>query len=70
MKVWFFNLEKRFEDEPEVLPLGAGVCSGHIFPNSVSGPNKEICPSTLFFSIAHLPNHTDLLGEKAGARSG
>ena len=50
MKCWFFNLEERLEDLPEVRARcfppclrvpSAGETAGHIFPHGKSGPNKD-----------------------------
>ena len=70
MKVWFFNLEERLEDNFEIFSPGAGEGSGDIFPHPKSWSNKDICPSSLFIHISHLLNDTDLLQKQAGAFTG
>ena len=42
----------------------------HILPDSISGPNSDTCPPTSSIRIPHLPDHTDLLQEEAGAGAG
>ena len=70
MKVWFFNFEKRLEDDPKVLSwnlssrcwvLSAGEGAGYVLPDAKSRPNMDICPSISFIRLPHFPDDADLL---------
>jgi hypothetical protein len=79
MKVWFFNFEKRLEDDPEVFAwplfscLGvppAGESAGHVLPDTKSRSNMDICPSIRLIRLPHFPDHADLLRKQAGTGTG
>lgn len=50
----------------EVLTFVAGECSGNVFPNGESGPNKLICPSVCNVFLPHFLYDSDGFKEKAG----
>ena len=70
MKVWFFNLDERLKDRPEVLALPAGEGAEDVFPHGKAGSNSDTCPSASLIHISHLLYNADLLHKKAGTRAG
>ena len=70
MKVWFFNLDERLKDRPEVTALPAGEGAEDVFPHGKAGSNSDTCPSASLIHIAHLLDDADLLYKEAGTRAG
>jgi hypothetical protein len=64
------NSDNFIEDRTEIFALGAGECSGDIFPYKVSRSNKVSWYTSLFIGFSHLLRNSDLLHKKAGAFPG
>ena len=63
-------MEEFLEDRLEILTLGAGKGPGDILPDTISWPNKLICPATALICMPHLLHNSYLLHEETRTLSG
>lgn len=63
-------MEEFLEDRLEILALGTGESAGDIFPDTISWPNRLICPTTKPVCMSHLLYDSYLFHEESGALPG